>query len=128
MLAAKILSQHFKTEFYTDYPISIGDPPKEHRFDLVSADHRYVGECKNYSWTESGNVPSAKMGFVNEAVFYLSFLSTEIYRFVVMRQDPHPRNKESLAEYYYRTNKHLLQGINVIEVDVRTKKIQMVGE
>jgi len=61
-LAAKILSQHFNVEFHLDYPIPIGNPPKEHRFDLVSTDHNYIGECKNYSWTKSGNVPSAKNG------------------------------------------------------------------
>ncbi len=70
-----------------DAPIPIGRPAKGHRFDLVSEDGRYVGECKNYSWTEGGNVPSAKMGFINEAVFYLSWLPKSASRFVVMRRD-----------------------------------------
>ena len=43
---------------------------KDHKFDVVSADNSIVIECKCYTWTESGNVPSAKMGFVNEAAFY----------------------------------------------------------
>lgn len=115
---AEILSTYFGVEFQLDYPIAIGNPPKNHRYDLVSSDMRYVGECKNYSWTETGNVPSAKMGFINEAVFYLSFLSPEIIRFVVMRKDTHQKRKESLAEYYYRTYQHLLNGISILEVDI----------
>ena len=56
----EILSTQFGVEFQLDYPISIGNSPNKHKFDLVSADMRYVGECKNYSWTVSGNVPSVK--------------------------------------------------------------------
>ena len=125
-LAAEILSRHFGVEFRLDYPIPIGNPPKEHRFDLVSIDSRYVGECKSYSWTEGGNVPSAKMGFVNEAVFYLLFLSPEIVRFVVMRKDIHPRRGESLADYYYRTYHHLLNGVLILEVDTESGKLREI--
>lgn len=114
--AAKLLSEHLQTEFQIDYSIAIGNPPKGHKFDLVSSDLQYVGECKNYSWTKSGNVPSAKMGFVNEAAFYLSFLPKGITRFIVMRKDVHPKRNETLAEYYYRTYNHLLQGLIIFEV------------
>jgi len=127
----EILSKHFDVEFQLDYPIAIGNPPKKHKFDLVSSDMRYVGECKNYSWTVTGNVPSAKMGFTNEAVFYLSFLPHEIKRFVALRRDTHQKRKESLAEYYYRTYQHLLNGISIIEVDVdlgTLKKISVPKE
>lgn len=124
---AEILSSYFDIEFRLECPIPIGNPPKEHCFDLVSADLRYVGECKNYSWTESGNVPSAKMGFVNEAVFYLSFLSPETVRFVIMRKDTHPRRRESLADYYYRTYRHLLNGVFIIEVDVGNGTLREIG-
>lgn len=125
--AAELLPKHFQTEFQLDHPIAIGNPPKDHRFDLVSSDLRYIGECKNYSWTKSGNVPSAKMGFVNEAVFYLSFLPKDTIRFVVMRKDVHPTRGETLADYYYRTYHHLLQGVLVLEIDVEndtTRKIE----
>ena len=78
-LAAKMLSEHLSVEFRLDYAIAIGKPPKLHRFDLVSTDVRFVGECKNYSWTETGNTPSAKMGFVNEAIL-LPIVSASRYR------------------------------------------------
>jgi len=126
--AAELLSERFQVEFQLDYSIAIGYPPKDHRFDLVSSDLRHVGECKNYSWTKSGNVPSAKMGFVNEAVFYLSFLPKDIVRFVVMRKDIHRRRDETLADYYCRTYHHLLQGVFVLEIDLENNTVRKVGD
>jgi hypothetical protein len=67
--AAEILARYYKVGFQIEYLIAIGNPPKEHNFDLVSDNLQYIGESKNYSWTEGGNVPSAKMGFINVAVF-----------------------------------------------------------
>jgi hypothetical protein len=125
--ARELLSERFQVDFRLDYPIAIGYPPKEHRFDLVSSDLRHVGECKNYSWTKSGNVPSAKLGFVNEAVFYLSFLPEHIVRFVVMRKDTHPIKSETLAEYYFRTYRHLLKGVFVLEIELENDAVREIG-
>lgn len=124
--AARLLSERFQAEFQLDYAIAIGNPPKDHRFDLVSLGLRCVGECKNYAWTESGNVPSAKMGFINEAVFYLSFLPKDTIRFVVMRKDVHPKRNETLADYYFRIYHHLLQGVLVLEIDLENDTIRKV--
>lgn len=66
--------KNYNLEFKSEVKIPIGEPPKEHRFDVANLDKKIVIECKRYTWTETGNVPSAKMGFVNEAAFYLSFL------------------------------------------------------
>jgi len=123
-LAAKVLSNHFGVDFDIEYPIEIGNPPKQHNFDLASKDLQYIGESKNYSWTEGGNVPSAKMAFVNEAVFYLQHLSNDINRFVVMRKDYNAKRKETIAEYYHRTNYHLLNGVFIIEIDTETLDVR----
>ena len=125
-LAAEVLSSYIGVDFNIEYPIAIGNPPKPHNFDLASEDLRYVGESKNYSWTESGNVPSAKMGFVNEAVFYLQHVSAEINRFVVMRRDFNAKRGETLAEYYYRTYSHLLNGVFIIEIDTETLGVRKI--
>lgn len=125
--ASEILSKHYQVEFQIEYLHEIGSPPKGHRFDLASSDLQYVGECKNYSWTGSGNVPSAKMGFINEAVFYLSFLPKNIKRFIVMRKDIHPKRTETLAEYYYRTYQHLLHGVAILEVDLENDTVKEIG-
>jgi hypothetical protein len=116
--AAQVLARHFGVRFHISYPANIGNPPKQHKFDLVSYDLKYVGECKNYSWTVSGNAPSAKIGQTNEAVFYLQHLPAEQQRFIVMRKDMHPTRLESLAEYYFRTCKHLLNDVFIVEIDV----------
>ena len=73
-LAASILSAYWGTRFELEVPFSIGDPPKVHKVDMATDDRKFAGEAKNFSWTASGNMPSAKMGFVNQAVFYLSHL------------------------------------------------------
>lgn len=121
----------FETEygkcFETNKPFSIGNPPKPHRFDVVSNDNSIVVECKCHSWTETGNVPSAKMGFVNEAVFYLSFIR-DANTYVIMKKSVHPKRMETLAEYYFRTNKHLLGHTRVWEYDVESDIMREFGE
>ena len=127
--ACAILREHFRCgNFKLDCPVFIGNPPKEHKFDLVCEDGRYVGECKNYSWTETGNVPSAKLAFLNEAVFYLLHLPGDVQRFVALRRDVHPRRQESLAEFYVRTYYHLLDGVKVIEIDLNSSIARVIGE
>jgi hypothetical protein len=117
IIAAKALSRFLGVQFQHDQPIPIGRPPKAHRFGLVSVDQKYVGECKSYSWTETGNMPSAKMGFVNEAVLYLSYLPADMHKFIVMRLDRHSKRVETLAQYYLRTYRHLLGGLHLYEID-----------
>ena len=127
-LAARTLGEHFKTEFRQEEPILIGRPPKHHKFDLVSPDGRHVGECKSYSWTETGNVPSAKIATTNEAALFLSFLPPEVTRFLVLRRNESPTRQESLAAYYYRTYRHLLVGILLFELDEKSAALVQIGE
>lgn len=112
--------------FENNKAIDIGNPPKPHRFDVVSCDNSIIAECKCYTWTETGNIPSAKMGFVNEAVFYLSFITmADIY--IVMKKSIHPKRTETLAEYYFRTNKHLLGRTRVLEYDEELKTMREIA-
>lgn len=85
-------------------------------------------ECKRYTWTETGNVPSAKMGFTNEAAFYLRFLPDSYNKYIVMLKAHHPKRRESLAEYYYRMNNHLLGTVKVAEYDPEKKILQIVEQ
>ncbi|MBO4864198.1 MAG: hypothetical protein J5517_07520 [Eubacterium sp.] len=103
--------------FVLEKKIAIGKPPKDHKFDLVCDEENIVIECKRYTWTKTGNVPSAKMGFTNEAAFYLSFLPHNKTKYIVMLCSYHPKRNESLAEYYYRTYKHLIGDIHILEYD-----------
>lgn len=114
--------------YVLEYPIAIGNPAKLHKFDIVEVSEKRVIECKCYTWTETGNVPSAKMGFTNEAAFYLSFLPSTIEKIIVMAKSYHLKRGETLAEYYFKTNRHLLGEIKVMEYDMCTKEMRMVGE
>ena len=93
--------------FELEIKIPIGKPAQDHKFDIVNPEKSIVIECKRYTWTATGNVPSAKMGFTNEAAFYLSFLPDTYVKYIVMLRSHHEKRNESLAEYYFRTNMHL---------------------
>lgn len=131
----KQVGQWFEKEygkkFISEKKIAIGfnsDNLKEHKFDIVSEDNTIAIECKRYTWTESGNVPSAKMGFTNEAAFYLSFLDDVEEKYIVMLRSYNEKRGETLAEYYYRTNSHLLGHTKVAEYDPESGEMRILGE
>jgi hypothetical protein len=78
-------------------------------------------ECKNNSWTKACNVPSAKMTFISEAILGLSHTPKDIVKMVILRRDVSGKSGESLAEYYYRTHKYLLNDIKLMELDILIK-------
>ena len=118
---------HYKMPFELEKKLPIGSPSKDHKFDIVDSANTIAIECKRYTWTETGNVPSAKMGFVNEAAFYLSFLPDSYSKYIVMLHSCHEKRKETLAEYYFRTYHHLLGNIQVAEFDPASKTMRIVG-
>ena len=120
--------EQFETSFKMEHKILIGNPAKLHSFDISDIKEHIVVECKCYTWTETGNVPSAKMGTLNEAAFYLSFLPKNTDKYIVMSRAKHEKRKETLAEYYFRTYRHLLGDIKVFEYDMYTGEMFCVGE
>ena len=115
--ACKTLEKYFGCPFEIGVKLPIGNPPKLHEFDCASDDRRIVAECKCYTWTDTGNVPSAKLMGMNEAVFYMSYLPSDTKKVLVLKKAVHARKNETLAEYYYRINNHLLEQITLIEID-----------
>ncbi len=91
----------------TEVPIGISGK-KVHNFDLGDPVAKVVVECKSHKWTEGDNVPSAKMIAWNEAMF-LFYATPKSYRkiFFVLKDYRSKRN-ETLAQYYIRTNPHLI--------------------
>lgn len=116
------------TKFEIERKIAIGSPAKLHSFDISDCREKIVIECKCYTWTETGNVPSAKMGFVNEAAFYLSFLDSDVDKTIVMAKSTHPKRDETLAEYYFRTYRHLLGKIKILEYDPISENMRLIGQ
>ena len=64
-----------KMHFELEHPILIGQPAKLHKFDIADKSESIVIECKAYAYTITGNISSAKLTTLNEAVFYFSFLA-----------------------------------------------------
>lgn len=114
--------------FELEKGIAIGNPAKLHNFDIAEKQGKIVIECKCYTWTETGNVPSAKMGFANEAAFYLSFLPDNVDKAIVMLRATHPKRGETFAEYYFRTNRHLLGKTKIMEYDMNQNNMKLVGQ
>src|SRR3989442_11446655 len=103
--ARNALVKMLGVQFEMEVKIPIGSPhPKPHTFDLASLDREYVGEAKAFTWTGSGNIPSAKISTLREAVSYLHQLPTETRKFIVMKHDQNPKNGETLADYFARLN------------------------
>jgi hypothetical protein len=90
-----------------------------HRFDLGSENPPVLVECKSHTWTQGGNMPSAKMTVWNEAMYYFH-VAPAIYRkiFFVLK---HSRREQSLASYYLKTHGHLVpEGVELWEFDLET--------
>lgn len=111
-----LLEKKFSTSFDQEVAIAIGRPPKDHKFDLANKDRSIVAECKCYTWTDSGNVPSAKLMGLDEAAFYFNFLPYETMKILCMKYATYNRKSETLAEYYVRVHGHLLRDIFVYEI------------
>ena len=115
-----------KAKFDLEHPILIGNPAKPHKFDIADKSEKIVIECKSYTYTSSGHIPSAKLATLNEAIFYFSFLPIETEKILVMAHATHSKSKETLAEYYVRINGHLLGQVKVFEYNTSTGEMRMI--
>ena len=127
-LTARLLSDYYGAPFDNEVAIPIGEPAKPHRFDCVSVDKTIAVECKCYTWTHTGNIPSAKLAFLNQSVLYALLLPNGVKKVIAVQKAQHPRRAETLAEYYYRTYRHLLTGITLLEIDTNLNKVKLIGE
>ena len=129
----KIICEYFNTQFHSQIGLLIGQPPKKHKFDFVSTDNDIVVECKCYTFTESGNNPSAKISTLNEAIFYMSFLPATTKKYLAIKKSypicaPGSRKLyETLAEYYVRLYHHFLRDVKIVEVDTDNMTLQIIN-
>ena len=87
-LVKTVLEDAYCTAFEQEASIPIGKPAKDHKYDLANRDRSIVAECKCYTWTDSGNVPSAKLMGLDEAVFYFGFLPQGTKKILCMKKRP----------------------------------------
>ena len=128
LLTKRVLETRLGTPLRAEVAISIGSPPHPHRFDLVSYDGVVVVECKAFTWTGTGNIPSAKLTTLREAVFYMTWLPEESKKILAMACSNHPKRNESLGEYFVRLNAHLLGDVIVCEIDDEGRIIVLHGD
>ncbi len=106
--------QRLKQNFDLEVPIDAGG--KTHNFDLATVNRDIIVECKAFKFTESGNVPSAKITTLCEAVRYLNAVQGNPVRLLIIKRDQHPKRRETLAQYFVRLNRHLLERVTVLEM------------
>ena len=95
------------TDLSSSFPLPIGiGTKKSHKFDLGNS--KVIVECKSHRWTEGNNVPSAKITTWDQAMFFF-YVSPPGYRKILfVLRDFSQKWGETLAEYYVRTNSHLI--------------------
>jgi hypothetical protein len=81
---------------------------KPHKFDVGDERKRVLVERKAHTWTESGNVPSAKMTAWNQAMFFFHAAPSGYRKILFVLHDFSQKKKETLGRYYARTNAHLI--------------------
>jgi hypothetical protein len=98
--------------------IGIGGRLKAHSFDLGEDTKRVIVECKSHTWTESWNVPSAKMTTWDQAMYFFYAAPRDYRKILFVLRHYNPERRQSLAEYYVKTNRHLIpDGVEIWEFD-----------
>lgn len=101
--------------------IGVGSVKKAHRFDLGCLAPPILIECKSHNWTETGNMPSAKVTVWNEAMFFFSLAPSRFRKVFFVLKAGHPSKNETLAQFYVRLYTHLIpRGVEIREFDPET--------
>jgi hypothetical protein len=80
-------------------------------------------ECKSYTWTATGNSPSAKIRGMNEVMLLFSVAPPHYRKILFVLKHLHLRSKTSLAAHYVKNQAHLIgPGVEVWEFDLDSKQ------
>jgi len=110
--------------------ISIGveEKHKEHSYDLGSYNNKIIVECKSHKWTESDEVPSAKLTVWNQEMYYFHLSPKEYRKIFFIIRDYSKYRKETLGEYYLRIHSHLIpQGVEFWEYDEKSQTAKKIN-
>jgi hypothetical protein len=107
--------------------LGVGATRKCRRFDFGLEDPSTLVECKSHRWTETGNMPSAKVTVWNESMFYFHLAPGHYRKVLFVLRDVHPRRNQSLAEYYVRNYAHLIpEDVSIVEFDEVSRSALLV--
>jgi hypothetical protein len=99
--------------------VGASNKKKIRRFDLGSKD--ILVECKNHSWTESDNSPSAKLTIWNEAMYYF-YTAPKHYRKILFVKET-KRDGISLGHHYINRYSHMIpKKVELWEFNPKTLK------
>tara|TARA_B100001964_G_C13880493_1_gene442692 strand:+ start:124 stop:579 length:456 start_codon:yes stop_codon:yes gene_type:complete len=116
-----------KLDYNFKLKVGIESDEKGHNFDLGCKNKKIIVECKSHKWTSSGNIPSAKMTIWNEAMYYFHVSPPNYRKIMFVLYDYSEKRNETLAEYYLRTNYHLIpQDVEFWEYDEGEKTAKRV--
>lgn len=102
------------------FPLQIGVDGKTgtRRFDLGAHDPAVLVECKSHRWTESWNMPSAKVTVWNEAMCYFHLAPQHFRKVLFVLKHVNPETGKNLARYYVDNYNHLIpNSVEIIEFD-----------
>ena len=122
----KAAKKFFSTQglfLQADISVDIGiNNTRSHNFDLGNIAEKILVECKSHTWTEGGNVPSAKMTNWDQAMFYFYAAPKGFRKIFFALKDYSVKRQETLAEYYIRTKSHLIPiDVEIWEFDENQK-------
>jgi len=81
---------------------------RQHNFNLDAQNRKVIVQCKSRRWIEGGNTPSAKLRDRNEAMYLFYAAPSDYRKILFVLRDYNQSKIETLAEYYVRTNPHLI--------------------
>jgi hypothetical protein len=121
--AARLFFENTGIPLGAAFPILVGGRiKKRHNFDLGSESPPILVECKSYTWTETGNSPSAKIRGMNEVMLLFSLSPPHYRKILFVMKHLHQRTQLSLATHYIRTQGHLIpDGVEIWEFDLAIK-------
>ena len=106
--------------------LTVGNPPKRRKFDIVSEDKSIVVECKDNNWSETEKIPSGKIATILKEVLYFSKMTknANTKKIIVLKYYYNESRKQTLADYFIKTYKHLLEDIIIMELNVQNMELK----
>ena len=120
------LKEIHKCTFNKYSKIPIGNPPKLHKFDLVSEDKSIIVECKDNNWSKTDEVPSGKIATMLKEILHFNKGPKDTKNILVLRKYYSEKRKKTLGDYFVSKYKYLLEGITVMELDIENMKLEEI--
>jgi len=115
-VAIPLIEEYFNQEIEESYEIKIGlKYTKKYKFSL--GNNRLLVETKNFSWTKSDNIPSAKISKLKEEMFHFLIAPKKYKKILVMNNSIRISSGESLAFYFTRLYQYIIpEDVRILEL------------